>query len=189
MAMSLNVVQTRFSGLFALSERLSERVTGWAPALLGTGGRIVFAAVLAGYFWKSAVTKIEDGGLSSGAYVQIFPRAMERVGYDPSQLGFPADVVVAAGTLAEFLLPLLLILGAFTRLAAVGMIGFIVVLTLTDILGHGLDAESIGVPFDRRPDAIIADQRLLWIWLLAAIAVVGGGPLSLDRWFFQRFGK
>lgn len=47
------------------------------------------------------------------------------------------------------------------------MIGFIVVMSLTDILGHGLDAESMGALFDRRPDALIAEQRLLWIWLLA----------------------
>lgn len=189
MVTSTSVLQARLLGLFDLSERLSGRVTGWTPALLGTGGRLVFAAVLAGYFWKSALTKVEGGGLSSGAYVQIFPRAMERVGYDPSQFGPLADVVVAAGTLAEFLLPLLLILGAFTRLAAVGMIGFIAVMSLTDILGHGLDADSIGAIFDRRPDALIADQRLLWIWLLVSLAAVGGGPLSLDRWLFHRFRK
>lgn len=174
------------AALLALSEGLATRLVGWTPALLGTGGRLVFAAVLAGYFWRSALTKIDGFGLSSGAYAQIFPDAMERAGYDTSRLGPLVDLVVAAGTLAEFLLPLLLIVGAFTRLAALGMIGFIVVMSLTDIFGHGLNAESIGVLFDRRPDALIADQRLLWAWLLACLAVTGAGPISLDRFIYRR---
>ncbi|WP_306131925.1 DoxX family protein [Roseivivax marinus] len=179
--------QTRLpGGLLAHFEGLAARLAGWTPALLGTGGRLVFAAVLAGHFWRSALTKIEGFGLSSGAYAQIFPGAMERAGYDTSRLGPLADLVVAAGTLAEFLLPLLLIVGAFTRLAALGMIGFIVVMSLTDIFGHGLDAESIGALFDRRPDALIFDQRLLWIWLLTCLAVTGAGPVSLDRFIFRR---
>ena len=168
------------------ADRLSDRAAVWAPALLGTGGRIVFASVLAGFFWRSALTKIDGFGLSSGAYVQIFPKAMERVGYDPGALGPLAGLVVAGGTLAEFVLPLLLILGAFTRLAALGLIGFVVVMSLTDIYGHGLDAASIGAPFDRIPGAIVADQRLLWVWLLGCLAVTGGGPLSLDRLIFRR---
>jgi putative oxidoreductase len=35
--------------------------------------------------------------------------------------------VVVAGTLAEFILPLLIVIGLFTRLAAFGMIGFVIV--------------------------------------------------------------
>ena len=51
-----------------------------------------FGAVPALYFWVSALTKLGDGFFgflfpSAGAYVQIFPHAMENVGYDPSDLG------------------------------------------------------------------------------------------------------
>ena len=60
-------------------------------ALLPLLARFTFGAVLALYFWASALTKLGDwvfGFLfpSAGAYVQIFPHAMENVGYDPSAL-------------------------------------------------------------------------------------------------------
>nr|WP_226623807.1 DoxX family membrane protein [Alloyangia pacifica] len=163
-------------------------MTARAPAVLGLTGRIVFAATLAGFFWSSALTKIDSFGLSLNAYAQIFPRAMEAAGYDAGQLGFFAHLVVAAGTAAEFVLPLLLILGLFTRLAALGMIGFLLVVSLTDILGHGVDATAIGALFDRQPDAPILDQRLLWGFVMVVLVFTGGGALSLDRWLRRRLG-
>lgn len=162
------------------------------PALrgmIGLSGRMLFAAQLAGYFWASALTKIDGAGPSLGAYAQILPRRMEAAGYDIAALGPVDHAVVGAGTLAEFLLPLLLVAGLFTRIAALGMIGFIAVMTLTDILGHGVDARAIGAPFDRVPDAPIADQRLAWTWLLAVLAATGGGYLSLDRLIGWRIGR
>jgi putative oxidoreductase len=61
------------------------------------------------------------------------------------------------------------------------MIGFIIVQTLTDILVHKVDATTIGVLFDRFPDSVILDQRLLWIFPLTYLAVKGAGLLSLDK--------
>lgn len=153
--------------------------------------RFTFAAVLAGYFWASALTKVGDGifGIfrpSLGAYAQIFPRAMEAVSYDVSQLGLWHWAVVTAGTLAEFVLPALLILGLATRLAALGMIGFVIVQSLTDIVGHGADASTIGAWFDRMPDSLILDQRLLWMVLFITLVLKGAGPLSLDRLVARR---
>lgn len=145
--------------------------------------RLVFAGVLWGYFWTSAFTKTGDGPLglllpSAGAYVQIFPRAMEAVSYDPSQLGLFHWVVVFAGTVAELLLPLMIVAGLLTRLAALGMAGFVVVQSLTDIAGHGA---SGGAWFDSASDALIADQRALWLFLLLVLVAKGGGALALDR--------
>lgn len=158
-----------------------------APGLLGLAGRAVFAATLAGFFWSSALTKIDGFGLSLNGYAQIFPRAMEAVNYDASQLGLAAHLVVAAGTAAELALPLLLILGLATRLAALGMLGFVIVMSLTDIIGHGVDASAIGALFDRQPDAPILDQRLLWGFLFTTLALTGGGWLSLDHWLRRRW--
>lgn len=153
-----------------------------AGEILPLAARLVFGAVLAGYFWASALTKL-DGPFTPavGAYAQIFPRALEAAGYNPSALGLWHWLVVMAGTYAEFLLPALLILGAGTRLAAVGMMGFILVQSLTDIIGHGADAATIGAWFDRVPDALILDQRALWMLPLLALAVHGGGVFSVDR--------
>ena len=74
----------------------------------------MFAGVLLAYFWGSAYTKLGEGlfgflSLSIGAYAQIFPLAMERVGYDPSALSFFHTLVAIAGTWSEFILPLLIV--------------------------------------------------------------------------------
>ena len=109
--------------------------------------------------------------------------AMENVGYDPSALGLWHWAVVTAGTWAEFILPLTILIGLFTRLSALGMIGFIIVQSLTDLYGHGLagDAKFIGGWFDRIPDTMLIDQRLLWVFPLIALVIKGAGALSIDR--------
>ncbi|MDQ2089244.1 DoxX family protein [Marimonas arenosa] len=159
-----------------------------ADWLLPTLARLLFAALFLVYFWNSALTKLGDGFLglfspSLGAYAQIFPRAMEAAGYDSSQLGLFHWAVVLAGTWAEFLLPALVVLGLLTRLAALGMIGFVLVQTLTDLYGHGViaEAKSLGAWFDGDPGSLILDQRSLWIFLLLVLVIKGGGALSLDR--------
>ncbi|SFC11912.1 DoxX family protein [Tropicimonas isoalkanivorans] len=158
-------------------------VAPWAiPAL----ARITFAGVLLVYFWGSALTKVGSGifGIftpSPGAYAQIFPQKAEAVLYDPSQFSFIKTLVVLAGTWAEFLLPLLIVVGLFTRLAALGMIGFVVVQSLTDIYGHGADAAAIGAWFDRASGALILDQRAFWVFVLLVLVLRGAGPLSVDR--------
>ena len=154
--------------------------------------RLVFAGVLLGYFWASALTKLGDGVLgifapSSGAYTQIFPRAMERVMYDASQLSVFHHGVVLLGTWAEFVLPLLIVIGLFSRVAAAGMIGFVAVQSLTDLFAHGGIAHdgTLGAWFDRAPDSLILDQRALWVFVLLTIVLKGGGALSLDRVLFR----
>jgi putative oxidoreductase len=137
------------------------------------------------YFLNSGLTKLGDGlaGIwtpSVGAYAQIFPKVLEAAGYDADALSLFHRLVVLAGTWAEFLLPAMIVLGIFTRLAALGMIGFVVVQSLTDIYGHGA-TDAIGGWFDRFPDAVILDQRALWILLLFILVVKGAGPLSFDR--------
>lgn len=161
---------------------------GKGQSLLPLIARFSFAAVLFMYFWKSALTKLGDGifGLfspSAGAYAQIFPKVMEQVSYDTSQMTAFHTLVVMLGTWAEFILPVLIVLGLFTRPAALGMIGFIAVQTLTDLYGHGLiqHSKSIGAWFDTAPDALIMDQRLLWLVPLIILTTYGGGALSLDR--------
>lgn len=177
----MNTLVTIHNSLFGWLDRHS-------GVILPTLARIVFAGVLLIYFWKSAATKLGDGVLgflfpSDGAYVQIFPKAMEAVTYDSSQLGVFHWLVALAGTWAEFLLPALLIVGLFGRLAALGMIGFVIMQSATDIIGHGAtDAKSLGAWFDAASGSLIMDQRALWILLLIVIVVKGSGPLSLDRY-------
>jgi putative oxidoreductase len=167
---------TAVFALYSGAARFADRQADW---LMPTLARLVFAGVLFGYFWASALTKLD--GLftpSMGAYAQIFPKAFEAVGYDVGQMGLWHRLVVLAGSWAEFVLPVLIVLGLLTRIAALGMIGFVVVQSLTDILGHGAAA---GAWFDRASDALILDQRAFWLCLLAVLVLKGPGPLSADR--------
>jgi len=150
--------------------------------------RITFLATLFGYYLQSAGTKVwdrkgEEGifdifTLESGVYAQIFPKTFEAVGYDESQLGFIYDLIAYLGTAGEFILPILIVVGLFTQLAALGMVIFVIVQTYVDITGHGAEAGSL---FDRSYEMI--DERAIWIVLLLAIIAKGAGALSLDRVF------
>ena len=176
----MNTLITRYR---SITDRLEQ-----AEWLLPTLARFLFAAVLLMYFWVSGLTKLGDGfagvfSPSVGAYAQIFPRVMEAAGWDTSQLALWHKLVVVSGTWAEFILPLLIVIGLFTRLAALGMIAFIAVQTLTDLYGHNAwnDPAVLGAWFDRFGDGIIMDQRALWVFLLLVIVVKGAGPISFDR--------
>jgi putative oxidoreductase len=176
--------------VFGVLERLGD---SW---LLGLIARFAFAAVLWSYFLNSAKTKVGDGllgffSISPGAYYQIALPAVEAAGGDVDAVSFfPWGLLVFMGTYAEFILPLLIVIGLFSRLAALGMIGFIAVQTFVDITVHQIGAESIGAWFDRFPDSIIADQRLLWIVPLTVIILKGPGLLSVDAWLARsRTGK
>lgn len=164
---------------------LIERAGNWLMPLLA---RFTFAAVLLIYYWNSGLTKLGDGlfgvvSPSIGAYSQIFPKQLEAAGYDVSQLGVFHWAVVMAGTYAEFILPLLIVIGFLTRLSALGMIGFVVVQSLTDLYGHGgfAHSETLGAWFDRLPDGVILDQRAFWVLTLTILVVKGAGVLSVDR--------
>lgn len=168
--------------LLRLYHRIAAMLTRASDEALPLAARVVFAAVLFGYFWTSGLTKIGDGLFSPsvGAYAQIFPRVFEAAGYDAGQMAGWQTLVVLAGTLAEFVLPILIVIGLFTRLAALGMAGFIVVQSLTDIVGHKAGPETIGAWFDRASDAAIMDQRAFWVLLLLILIGKGAGMLSVD---------
>lgn len=172
----------------ALTDRLSR-----ADWLLTTLARLIFAGTLLMYFWVSGLTKVGDGifGIfqpSVGAYAQIFPRVMEQISYDTSQLTIYHWAVVTAGTVAEFVLPALIVVGLLTRLSALGMIGFVVVQSVTDLIGHGRleDPATLGAWFDKVPDSLILDQRAFWIFVLLVLFIKGAGPLSIDALLRRR---
>ncbi|MEM1006290.1 MAG: hypothetical protein AAGB28_03660 [Pseudomonadota bacterium] len=146
--------------------------------LTPTLARLIFVAVLFVYYWNSAMLKI-DGSIfspSAGAFGQIFPKAAEAVLYDVTQMTFFQRIVIFFGTVAEFVLPVLLLVGLLTRLAALGMIGFIWVQTLVDVYGHNI---ALGGLFEN--SITLMDQRVMWTFLMLVIVINGAGPISLDR--------
>ncbi len=142
------------------------------------------------------MTKFGDGitGLifpSDGTYIQIFPKFVESVGYDFSQLTTYHWFFAFAGMWAEILLPILIVAGLFTRLASFGMIGFIAVQSFTDIYvaGHGHWGRWFDnvAEYDPSLKAVgIADLRVFWVFLLLYLVIKGGGALSLDALLRKR---
>lgn len=149
-----------------------------ADWVLPTLARVVFLLVFFFYFLNSAGTKIEGSifSPSAGAFGQIFPKAAEAVLWDVTQLTFIQRIIIFAGTVAEYVLPVLIVLGAFTRLAALAMVGFVIVQTLVDVTGHGA---TLGGWLNNAPELI--DQRTLWVFLLLVLVLKGAGPLSVDQ--------
>lgn len=168
--------------LRALNNAIFARITdSGASWLMPTLARFTFAATLLWFFWYSALTKIGEGAFgilnpTFGAYAGILPWRSE-------PYSFFDTAIVLLGMWAEFALPLLIVLGLFTRAASLAMIFFVGVLTLVDIFGHNVDATAIGAWFDGRAGSVIADQRLFWLLLLTTLVLKGAGPISLDRLF------
>ena len=174
----MNMLISLHNAVFAQVEKL-------APYVLPHLSRFVFAAVLLVYFWNSAMTKVGTGlfgfiNLDFGAYFQIVPKAVEAAGYDAANLPFIYKLIAVFGTWAEFILPLLIVIGLFTRLAALGMIGFVFVMSYVDINGHNVDATTIGSWFDNLSGSAIMDQRTMWIFPLTYLVFRGAGAISLD---------
>ena len=174
-----------------LMDALERAAGAW---FLGLMARLVFASVLLVYFVNSAATKVGSGfpGVlmaKIGAYAQMLPPIAEAAGYDPDKIAFmPWGLLVHTGAYLEFLLPVMILLGLFTRLASLGMIGFIAVMTFVDIQFHGVDEKTVGGFFDRFPDAVISDQRLLWLFLLVYLVLRGAGSFSADG-LLRRFSS
>ncbi|MDD9718222.1 DoxX family protein [Dinoroseobacter sp. PD6] len=171
--------------MLTLYARVTDILDDIAHWLTPTAARLLFAAVLFVYYWNSGLTKLGDGVFgflfpSTGAYIQIFPKTVEALGYDTSQLGVFHWAVAVAGTWAEFILPVLIVLGLFTRLAALGMIGFVVVQSWVDVTGHGLGPKDVGAFFDGDPSSLILDQRAFWVFVLGYLVLRGAGPVSVD---------
>lgn len=178
------------TAIIGLYVNLIRALNALAPYLLPTLARFAFAAVMLLYFWGAAATKF-DGifTLSAGAYGQVLPLAYEAAGFDESQLGIFNTLIVYMGSYGEIILPLLLILGLATRVAALGMVIFVIVQSLTDIYGFGVGPETIGYWFDRNIESAILDQRTLWVMTLLIPAFLGAGPISLDAIFKKYYTR
>lgn len=184
----MNMLSRLHHAIFDPIERLT-------PEVLSTLARFIFAAVLFLYYWNSAVLKLGKDGLVSlvspnaNMFGQMFPKAAEAVFWDVSQASLMQKAIMLAGTWAEFILPVLIVIGFFTRYAALGMIGFVFVQSVVDIFGHGADAKTIGAWFDKGSDSHILDQRAFWVFLLLYLVFRGAGPFSIDGLLHRRANR
>jgi putative oxidoreductase len=146
--------------LASLAGRLEGVLAAIPPAL----PLILLRVALAVPFYRSGLTKW-DGflQLSNGAKFLFADEFRLHVFGSQIPYPFPLAAATAAG-IAEIVLPILLILGLFTRFAALGLLAMTAVIQLTV------------------PDGW-ANFHLPWAAMALALVVFGPGRLSLDALF------
>ncbi|WP_247879416.1 DoxX family membrane protein [Azospirillum sp. TSA6c] len=82
----------------------------------------------------------------------------------------PPDIAALLAAATELTMPVLLVLGLATRLAALPLLAM--ALTIQFVLGTANPAFS-------------NPQHCFWMLLLAGLIVRGGGRLSVDRWLLH----
>ncbi len=85
----------------------------------------------------------------------------------------PPEVAAVMGTCAETILPSLLLIGLFSRLAAMGLIGVTGVIVSTGIAPFTLAGQM---------------EHITWLALLSVPLVRGAGKFSLDDFIFRKTG-
>ena len=136
-----------------VADSIARRLTPMALLTL----RLPIAVV----FWRSGRTKVEGWNIFSVKDTQYFLFREE--------FGVPLPELTAHLTaLAEHILPVLLVLGLFTRLSALGMFTMTMVIQLFVY-----------------PDAWLS-AHMFWAVILLAVMVLGPGTISLDKLLFRR---
>jgi putative oxidoreductase len=115
--------------------------------------------VLAGIFWRSGRTKVEEG-----SWLTVSENSLFQFTEDPfNKLPLlPPEFAAYLTTYAEHLLPILLVAGLFTRLSALALLGMTLV-----------------IQFFIFPDAWWPVHSL-WVALALVLILRGGGGLSVD---------
>jgi len=128
---------------------------------------LLFARIgLALIFWRAARTKIEDGTLltMSDTTVLLFRE----------EYGMPLPHVTGLiATYAEHFLPILLILGLFTRIGALGL------LIMTAVIQFWVYPEFLIGLTDINSKFL--GTHIVWAALAGIILVRGPGPISADQ--------
>jgi putative oxidoreductase len=120
---------------------------------------LVVRIVLAGIFWRSGRTKVEDGSLLSVSENTLYQFADDPFNKLPL---LPSEYAAYLTTYAEHALPILLVLGLLTRLSALATLGMTLV-----------------IQFFIFPDAWWPVHSL-WVALALVLIIRGGGGLSVD---------
>jgi putative oxidoreductase len=140
--------------IFSIYDRATAAISGprmFSLTLLFT--RIV----LAGVFWRSGRTKVDDGSWLSISETTYYLFADEYAG-----VPLPSDLAAVLATVSEHIFPILLVLGLFTRISALALLGMTMV-----------------IQFFVYPEAWWSVHSL-WAALALVLIMRGGGAISLD---------
>ncbi|MEQ8742306.1 DoxX family protein [Parasphingorhabdus sp.] len=150
----------------AIPKKLIRAVSGAVPE----GIALLFTRIaLAGIFWRSARTKVEDGSFLTIKDTTFFQFSDAPFNQVPILNG---DLGAYVTTYTEHLLPILLLLGLATRLGALGVLGMTVVI------------QTFVFP----EMAVWWQTHILWVAMALILIVRGGGIFSLDRLIGHRLG-
>lgn len=108
--------------MLAPYDRAVHAVSGRIPESLVL---LLLRVVLAGIFWRSGRTKIEEGSLFSISDTTYYLFREEYAG-----VPLPPDFAAVAAAVSEHLFPVLLVIGLFTRLSALALLGMTLVIQI-----------------------------------------------------------
>lgn len=96
---------------------LYNRLTGMLSSTVGEGIALLLMRVaLAGIFWRAYKTKVAEG-----TWFEINPIQYDIFSNEFSGLPLPVDLAVPMATYAEFIFPILLVIGLATRFSALAL--------------------------------------------------------------------
>ena len=113
--------------------------------------------VLAGVFWRSGRTKVDEGSWFSISDNTYFLFQEEYKG-----VPLPSDFTAVLATVSEHMFPILLVLGLFTRLSALALLGMTMVIQIFVYPEAWWQVHS------------------LWVAMALVLIVRGAGSISLD---------
>ena len=146
------------SSMFALPDKVENLLAKLFPASLGS---LILRFALAVPFFKSGLTKW-DGFLQISSTPELLFTEEFKLHLFGQTFDYPFPALMAWGSsIGEIVLPILLVLGLFTRLSAFGLLMMTALIQLTI------------------PDGW-ANFHLPWAAMAIAIIVIGAGKLSLD---------
>jgi putative oxidoreductase len=127
--------------------------TPWAEAIT-----LLFVRIsLAGIFWRSGRTKVEEG-----SWLSVSDTAKFLFQEEYKNVPLPPDFAAHLATYAEHLFPILLVIGLFTRFSALALLGMTMVIQIFVY-----------------PEAWWS-VHMIWAALALVLIVRGAGKLSLD---------
>ena len=150
----------------AMIDKLVRMASGAVPEGIAL---LVTRVALAGIFWRSARTKVEEGSLltiKDTTFFQFSDAPFNQVPVLNGELG------AYVTTYMEHVLPILLLFGLATRLGALGVLGMTLVI------------QTFVFP----EMAVWWQTHILWVAMALVLIVRGGGLFSLDRMIGHRIG-
>ena len=143
---------------------LYDRAVAAISARVPEGLMLLFLRVaFSGVFWRSGRTKVEEGSLFSISDTTYFLFREEYSG-----VPLPPDTAAVLAAVSEHLFPILLVVGLFTRLSALALLGMTMVI---QILVY--------------PEAWW-QVHALWTAMALVLVVRGGGMFALDALLVEK---